>query len=142
MTPTIAPGTCQACRITASKCGRSVRQPPEVRVATREPALAEPLPEGLTDCAQFTFLGSGWTVGLAHEACLKMREAALAWTESYPAMEYRHGPISITTDGTATWMLGPAPRGLRNCRPLRGAPGYCRLPASRDRSSVPFLRSW
>ncbi|MFD6321675.1 SIS domain-containing protein [Streptomyces sp. NPDC058442] len=75
-------------------------------------ALARPLPEGLVDCTQFTFLGRGWTVGLAHEAGLKMREAALAWTEAYPAMEYRHGPISVTTRGTATWMLGDAPDGL------------------------------
>ncbi|MER6671722.1 SIS domain-containing protein [Streptomyces sp. NPDC000983] len=75
-------------------------------------ALTAPLPEGLTDSAQFTFLGRDWTVGLAHEAALKMREAAQAWTESYPAMEYRHGPISITTEGTATWMLGEAPEGL------------------------------
>lgn len=41
-----------------------------------------------------------------------MREAALAWTESYPAMEYRHGPISIAAPSTATWMLGDAPVGL------------------------------
>ncbi|MFF3658331.1 SIS domain-containing protein [Streptomyces olivochromogenes] len=75
-------------------------------------ALATPLPEGLVDCAQFTFLGRGWTVGLANEAGLKMREASLAWTEAYPAMEYRHGPISVTTAGTATWMLGEAPEGL------------------------------
>ncbi|BBC30168.1 putative Glutamine--fructose-6-phosphate aminotransferase [Streptomyces graminofaciens] len=75
-------------------------------------ALATPLPEELLDCAQFTFLGRGWTVGLAHEAALKMREAALAWSEAYPAMEYRHGPISVTTRGTATWMLGEAPVGL------------------------------
>ncbi|WP_141309841.1 SIS domain-containing protein [Streptomyces spinoverrucosus] len=75
-------------------------------------ALDADLPEGLVDCGQFTFLGTGWTVGLAHEAALKMREAAQAWTESYPAMEYRHGPLSITTQGTATWMLGPAPEGL------------------------------
>ncbi|MEU5519881.1 SIS domain-containing protein [Streptomyces sp. NPDC047860] len=75
-------------------------------------ALGTPLPEGLVDCAQFTFLGRGWTVGLANEAALKMREAALAWTEAYPAMEYRHGPISITTTGTATWMFGDAPEGL------------------------------
>ncbi|MBB5934231.1 fructoselysine-6-P-deglycase FrlB-like protein [Streptomyces zagrosensis] len=27
-------------------------------------------------------------------------------------MEYWHGPISITTKGTATWMLGTAPDGL------------------------------
>lgn len=77
-----------------------------------ERALADPLPEGLLDCGQFTFLGRGWTTGLANEAALKMREACLAWTEAYPAMEYRHGPISITTAGTATWMLGAAPDGL------------------------------
>jgi glucosamine 6-phosphate synthetase-like amidotransferase/phosphosugar isomerase protein len=27
-------------------------------------------------------------------------------------MEYRHGPISIAAPGTATWMIGDAPRGL------------------------------
>ncbi|MEW2511949.1 sugar isomerase [Streptomyces sp. NPDC046870] len=81
-------------------------------VADARTALAAPLPEGLVECAQFTFLGRGWTVGLAHEAGLKMREASLSWTESYPAMEYRHGPISVTTRGTATWMLGAAPDGL------------------------------
>ncbi|MFF7451463.1 MULTISPECIES: SIS domain-containing protein [unclassified Streptomyces] len=81
-------------------------------VADARTALADPLPEGLLDCGQFTFLGRGWTVGLANEAALKMREASLAWTEAYPAMEYRHGPISVTTGGTATWMLGEAPEGL------------------------------
>ncbi|MES9523670.1 SIS domain-containing protein [Streptomyces capoamus] len=81
-------------------------------VADARTALATPLPEGLVDCAQFTFLGRGWTVGLAQEAGLKMREASLSWTEAYPAMEYRHGPISVTTTGTATWMLGTAPDGL------------------------------
>ncbi|WP_221354205.1 SIS domain-containing protein [Streptomyces beigongshangae] len=87
-------------------------------VADARTALAEPLPEGLVDCTQFTFLGRGWSVGLANEAGLKMREACLAWTESYPAMEYRHGPISVTTAGTATWMLGDAPEGL--ARQVRG----------------------
>ncbi|WP_030164386.1 SIS domain-containing protein [Streptomyces sp. NRRL S-813] len=81
-------------------------------VADARTALSQPLPEGLVDCTQFTFLGRGWTVGLANEAGLKMREASLSWTEAYPAMEYRHGPISITTQGTATWMLGRAPEGL------------------------------
>jgi fructoselysine-6-P-deglycase FrlB-like protein len=84
----------------------------ETVVADARTALGTPLPEGLVDCSQFTFLGRGWTVGLANEAGLKMREASLAWTEAYPAMEYRHGPISITTHGTATWMLGEAPEGL------------------------------
>ncbi|MEV8567458.1 sugar isomerase [Streptomyces sp. NPDC051322] len=81
-------------------------------VADARIALADPLPEGLVDCSQFTFLGRGWSVGLAQEAALKMREASLSWTEAYPAMEYRHGPISITTEGTATWMFGDAPVGL------------------------------
>ncbi|PAZ14972.1 sugar isomerase [Streptomyces sp. SA15] len=84
-------------------------------------ALGTPLPEGVVDCTQFTFLGRGWTVGLANEAALKMREASLAWTEAYPAMEYRHGPISITTRGTATWMLGEAPDGL--AEQVRGTGG-------------------
>ncbi|MFF7473026.1 SIS domain-containing protein [Streptomyces sp. NPDC008092] len=75
-------------------------------------ALAAPLPPGLAECTQFTFLGRGWSVGLASEAGLKMREASLSWTEAYPAMEYRHGPISVTTRATATWMFGPAPAGL------------------------------
>ncbi|MXM66577.1 SIS domain-containing protein [Streptomyces sp. HUCO-GS316] len=81
-------------------------------VADARSALAADLPQGLVGCTQFTFLGRGWTVGLANEAALKMREASLSWTEAYPAMEYRHGPISITTRGTATWMLGEAPEGL------------------------------
>ncbi|MFJ7058245.1 SIS domain-containing protein [Streptomyces griseobrunneus] len=84
----------------------------EDAVRDAERALAEPLPEGLLERSQFSFLGRGWTVGLAHEAALKMKEAALAWTESYPAMEYRHGPISVSTSGTATWMFGAAPEGL------------------------------
>ncbi|MFE7902451.1 SIS domain-containing protein [Streptomyces sp. NPDC057424] len=85
---------------------------PGTAVPDARTALAEPLPEGLVECGQFTFLGSGWTVGLASEAGLKMREAALAWAEAYPAMEYRHGPISVSTRGTATWMLGDPPEGL------------------------------
>ncbi|HEX5541364.1 MAG TPA: SIS domain-containing protein [Micromonospora sp.] len=61
---------------------------------------------------QITFLGRGWTVGLAHEAALKLRETAQLWTESYPAMEYRHGPFSITTSGRVAWAFGEVPVGL------------------------------
>ncbi|GHH46679.1 SIS domain-containing protein [Streptomyces candidus] len=77
-----------------------------------ELAVTEPLPESVTSAEQWTFLGRGWTYGLAQEAGLKMREAAGAWTESYPAMEYRHGPISITGPGRVTWVFGPLPEGL------------------------------
>ena len=77
-----------------------------------EEILASPLPEALAIARQFTFLGTGWTCGLANEAALKLREAAGMWTESYPAMEYRHGPIAVTGPGSVVWLLGPAPDGL------------------------------
>ena len=77
-----------------------------------EQALSRDLDPTLTEAAQITFLGRGWTVGLAHEAALKLRESAGAWAESYPAMEYRHGPISIAQGGRVTWMLGEPPSGL------------------------------
>ncbi|MDL4815508.1 SIS domain-containing protein [Actinomadura opuntiae] len=81
-------------------------------IADAERAVAEPLPAEAVAADQFTFLGRGWTIGLAHEAALKMREAAGAWTESYPAMEYRHGPIAITGPGRVAWMFGEPPAGL------------------------------
>ena len=87
-------------------------QDPSKAIADARRAVSDPLPAGLTDRTQFTFLGTGWTVGLAAEAALKMREASLSWTESYPAKEYRHGPIAITDERSAVWMFGPAPEGL------------------------------
>ena len=82
-------------------------------VADARAVLAEPTPVELLDAEQFTFLGRGWTVGLAHEAALKMREAVQGWTESYPAMEYRHGPIAVAAPGRVTWLIGDEPSGLR-----------------------------
>lgn len=75
-------------------------------------AIAEELPAELVDAEQYTFLGLGWAYGLAQEAALKMREASQSWTESYPSMEYRHGPLAIAAPGRVTWQFGPAPRGL------------------------------
>ena len=49
-----------------------------------ERVLAEPLPVTAGDYGHFVYLGRGWTVGLAHEAALKMRECAQAWSESMP----------------------------------------------------------
>jgi len=80
--------------------------------AAAERVLAEPLPVALTSARQFTFLGTGWTCGLASEAALKLRESAGLWAESYPAMEYRHGPIAVTGPGSLVWLLGAAPDGL------------------------------
>ena len=77
-----------------------------------ERILAEEVPERLLAARQFTFLGTGWTYGLANEAALKLRESASMWTESYPAMEYRHGPMAVTAAESVVWLLGPAPAGL------------------------------
>ncbi|WP_409187013.1 SIS domain-containing protein [Amycolatopsis sp. VS8301801F10] len=74
-------------------------------------ALAEPI-DDLLDAEQVTFVGRGPAVGLACEAALKTREAAQFWAESYPAMDYRHGPIAIAQPGRLVWSLGPAPAGL------------------------------
>lgn len=81
-------------------------------IAQADQAVVADLPAGLLERTQFTFLGSGWTVGLANEAALKLREACLAWAEAYPAMEYRHGPISITDARTAVWFLTHPPASL------------------------------
>ncbi|WP_242705377.1 MULTISPECIES: SIS domain-containing protein [Streptomyces] len=77
-----------------------------------ERALAEALPAAALAAEQWTFLGAGWAYGLAQEAALKMREAAGAWTEAYPAMDYRHGPVAISAPGRVTWAFGPLPDGL------------------------------
>jgi fructoselysine-6-P-deglycase FrlB-like protein len=81
-------------------------------IAAADRAVAAEPPTGLLERTQFTFLGSGWTVGLANEAALKLREASSAWAESYPAMEYRHGPISVTDARSAVWFLSSPPASL------------------------------
>jgi fructoselysine-6-P-deglycase FrlB-like protein len=77
-----------------------------------ERVLATPLPPGMLAARQFTFLGTGWTYGLANEAALKLREAAGMWTEAYPAMEYRHGPVAVTGEHSVVWLFGTPPDGL------------------------------
>ncbi|UOE27945.1 SIS domain-containing protein [Agromyces soli] len=81
-------------------------------IADASAAVSADLDPALVDAEQFSYLGRGWTVGLAHEAALKMREASQSWTESYPSMEYRHGPIAIAAPGRVTWQFGAAPEGL------------------------------
>jgi fructoselysine-6-P-deglycase FrlB-like protein len=74
--------------------------------------IARPLPPGLADHAEFTFLGRGWAAAVASEAALKLREASRTWAESYPALEYRHGPISVSDRNTVVWALGEVPPDL------------------------------
>jgi fructoselysine-6-P-deglycase FrlB-like protein len=88
--------------------GEDLRALPDA--AARE--LARPLPPGLAERTEFTFLGRGWAAAVADEAALKLREASRTWAESYPAMEYRHGPISVSDSGTVVWALGEVPASL------------------------------
>jgi fructoselysine-6-P-deglycase FrlB-like protein len=78
--------------------------------ATRQ--VARPLPPDLTERTEFTFLGRGWAAAVAAEAALKLRGPSRTWAESYPAMEYRHGPISVSDENTVVWVLGEVPADL------------------------------
>jgi fructoselysine-6-P-deglycase FrlB-like protein len=89
----------------AADTGTDVRFLPAA--ADRE--VARPLPPGLAERAEFTFLGRGWAAAVADEAALKLREASRTWAEAYPAMEYRHGPISVSDENTVVWALGEVP---------------------------------
>src|SRR4051794_1463310 len=77
--------------------------------ADGEHAVEGPLPE---PCGEVAFLATGWRVGLAREAALKLREAAGLRSEAHPALEYRHGPISAAGPETLVWALGPVPDDL------------------------------
>ncbi len=81
-------------------------------VADGDAALAAPLPADPADIDHLVFLGTGWTVGLAHEAALKVREAAQAYSESYPAMDFRHGPVAVAGPRSLIWSFGDVPAEL------------------------------
>jgi fructoselysine-6-P-deglycase FrlB-like protein len=80
---------------------------PSAAADAAEAVLTDRLPVDPAAFDRFHFLGSGWTVGLAAEAALKLREAGRAWTESYPAMEYRHGPIATADARTLVVAFDP-----------------------------------
>jgi fructoselysine-6-P-deglycase FrlB-like protein len=69
-------------------------------------ALAADLDNRLVDRPHYVFLGRGWSVGVAREAGLKVQESAAARSEAFPALEYRHGPLSAATEGSVVWLLG------------------------------------
>ncbi len=75
-------------------------------VAQAKLAVAADLDDRLVDRPHYAFLGRGWAIGVAAEAALKVREAASAWSESYPALEYRHGPLSAATPASVVWLFG------------------------------------
>jgi fructoselysine-6-P-deglycase FrlB-like protein len=76
--------------------------------ATRAEVFLREPPEEVGAADHFVFLGRGVAAALANEAALKLREVLGAWTESYPTMEYRHGPISVASDRSIVWILDDA----------------------------------
>jgi glutamine---fructose-6-phosphate transaminase (isomerizing) len=89
-----------------------------------ERALTAALPVDPADIDHLVFLGTGWTVGLAHEAALKVREAAQAYSESYPAMDFRHGPVAVAGKRSLVWSFGDVPAGLDDVARSAGATAY------------------
>jgi fructoselysine-6-P-deglycase FrlB-like protein len=71
-----------------------------------ERALTGSVDPDPTRFGHVVFLGHGWTVGIAEEAALKLREASQTYSEAYPAMEYRHGPISMADHRSLVWIVG------------------------------------
>ncbi|RPE78474.1 MULTISPECIES: SIS domain-containing protein [unclassified Frondihabitans] len=85
----------------------------DIEMLARQAEIALDLPiDDLLSAEQVTFIGTGPAVGLTFEAALKTREAAQFWAESYPSMDYRHGPIAIAQPGRLVWSLDEAPEGL------------------------------
>ncbi len=87
-------------------------EPADALPAAAQAALDAPLPADPADVDHVVFLGTGWTVGLAHEAALKVREAAQAWSESYPVMDFRHGPMAVAGPRSLVWVFGDLPAGM------------------------------
>ena len=50
---------------------------------------------GAEGLGKFFFLGAGALYGIACEAMLKMKEMALAHSEAFHPLEFRHGPMSL-----------------------------------------------
>jgi len=86
----------------------------DLRLASEQAAsmLDEDI-ERFVAAEQISFLGTGWVLAMASEAALKTRETAQFWAETHPAMDYRHGPISIAQAGRVVWSFGPSPENLR-----------------------------
>lgn len=75
-------------------------------------ALTESHPADPESLDGVTILGRGWRVGLADAGALMLRESAQVRADSYPSMEYRHGPIATAGAGSLVWFLDRPPGGL------------------------------
>jgi glutamine---fructose-6-phosphate transaminase (isomerizing) len=99
----------------------SLGEPLGPAIADAEAALAAPLAAPPLRFPHVVFLGTGWTLGVAHEAALKCREAGLMFTEAYATGEYQHGPVALAGPETLVWSLAPLPPPLRSLCEEAGA---------------------
>ena len=90
-------------------------------IADGDRAVVEPLDVAVPDLDHAVFLGHGWTVGIAREAALKLGEASGTYSEAYPAMEFRHGPISLAGERSLVWILGSRDPGVADDARATGA---------------------
>jgi glucosamine--fructose-6-phosphate aminotransferase (isomerizing) len=57
------------------------------------------------DIEDFVFLGQGPYYGIANEAALKIQEMSISHSQSFHALEYRHGPKSTAAASTLLTLL-------------------------------------
>ena len=74
-----------------------------------EQRLAAPLPAGLGNYRQLCSSATAPPWAWPTRPPLKLREASLSWSEAYPAMELRHGPISLLEAHSLVWSLDELP---------------------------------
>jgi fructoselysine-6-P-deglycase FrlB-like protein len=84
----------------------------EASARRAEAFLDESLPEWAGTVEQFVFLGRGVAAAIANEAALKFREILRTWSEAYPTMEYRHGPISAIDERSLVWIMDGEERSI------------------------------
>jgi fructoselysine-6-P-deglycase FrlB-like protein len=96
-------------------------------IAAGREAVAAELAEELVAATQYSFLGSGWTVGIAHEAALKMREPLSRGPSRTPprstAMVRLRSPRPVESRGssatrpTASWPTSRRPAHIMKTGP-------------------------
>jgi glucosamine--fructose-6-phosphate aminotransferase (isomerizing) len=75
---------------------------------------------------KFAFVGSGPYIGIAREGQLKIKEMTLLPSDSYPLLDYRHGPKSNVDSSMLVTILGSdsdVPMRLELAKELKGLGG-------------------
>jgi glucosamine--fructose-6-phosphate aminotransferase (isomerizing) len=69
--------------------------------------------EGSQSITRFIYLGSGANHAACLEGALKLRETSYSASETYHAMEFRHGPFAELEKGVQVFVLVPGGKTLR-----------------------------